>query len=319
MARGHLAVALSTLLVHPPVQGRKIVDAFADYVCDPFFVAAAPHIQATFYDRVRTATRQAVVRFAAKHALLQLDPDERMDAREHADRMAVALDAFAQRDRELVRSVMAEYRDRFALSDAEVHTDALNRLGGQDYFWNLVDDSLASLLGQRVEHRLPRLGARGRRKSPVAAVRFELARQRLPALEQRFHRMRVSSQMAIADAWPDPYFVPTVISALGQASDFRGAESVGLVARKHAPYLALDSLRAALSAWADNTQCREASAMPETALHLFHETDHLGQERIAVFRDFLDKVREFVDDPNEYYAYPALAAALEAAAGPEHR
>lgn len=48
VARGHLAVALTTLLTHPPTQGRKVLDEFGAYICDPFFVPTHPHMQATF-------------------------------------------------------------------------------------------------------------------------------------------------------------------------------------------------------------------------------------------------------------------------------
>lgn len=95
----HLAIALTTLLTHPPTQGRKVLDEFSAYICDPLFVPTLTHIQAIFFDRVRTATRSTIISFAAKHALLELDPAGRMPAVEHADRMAVALLAFAQRGR----------------------------------------------------------------------------------------------------------------------------------------------------------------------------------------------------------------------------
>ena len=116
VARGHLAVALTTLLIHPPTQGRKAGDEFATYICDPLFVPAAAHIQATFFDRVRSAARRQVVMFAAKHALLELDPGGRLPAAEHADRMAVALSAFANRDRALVGTAVEQHGERFQRS-----------------------------------------------------------------------------------------------------------------------------------------------------------------------------------------------------------
>ncbi|GAA2419671.1 hypothetical protein [Nonomuraea africana] len=78
VARGHFAVALTTLLVHPPTQGGKLLSEFIEYTCDPLFVPTLPHIQAAFFDRVRTATRRTIAAVAAKHSLLELDPDSRL-------------------------------------------------------------------------------------------------------------------------------------------------------------------------------------------------------------------------------------------------
>ncbi|GAA3752947.1 hypothetical protein GCM10022225_42060 [Plantactinospora mayteni] len=108
VARGHLAVALTMLLTHPPIQGGKVLEASTAYICDPLSVPTLPQIQATFFDRVRVATRRTLARFAAKHAVLEIDPGGQLPAAERADRMAAALRAFAERDRELVREVVAE-------------------------------------------------------------------------------------------------------------------------------------------------------------------------------------------------------------------
>lgn len=318
VAHGHLAVALSALLVHPPTQGRKALAEFVDYICDPFFVPALPHIQATFYDRVRTATRRTVVRFAAKHAVLQLDPDGRMDAAQHADRMAIALDAFALRNRELIKEAIAEQRERFALAESTVMLGALSRLGNQDYFWSAIDDSLATRLQGLLEHQVPGLAPPGTHGAffHLGVVRFDLARKRLPKLEDFFGRLHINDQMAIADSWPSRYFVSTVVDALRTAGSWRGGEAAGQLLLKHAPYLDTNDLRSALSHWVDNSQCREASGMPEIALMLFHATSHLGGARVEAFREFLVKAKDKLkegqepDEYKEYYAYPALADAV---------
>ncbi|MEC3975785.1 hypothetical protein [Amycolatopsis sp. H20-H5] len=315
VARSHLAVALSALLVHPPTQGRKVLAEFVDYICDPFFVPALPHIQATFFDRVRTATRHTVVRFAAKHAVLQLDPNGRMDAAQHADRMAIALDAFAHRNRALVMAVMADQRERFALAESTVMLGTLSRLGGQDYFWNMVDNSLATRIQGLLEHQLPGSAPHGTHGAffHLAVVRFDLARQRLPKLEGFFGRLHINDQMAIAGNWPSRYFVPMVVDALRTAGSWRGGESAGQLLLKHAHYLDPNDLRTALSHWADNSQCREASKMPEIAVMVFQDTNHLDGSRIEAFREFLINIKAKMQDGREpeeykeYYEYPALA------------
>jgi hypothetical protein len=164
VARGHLAVALTTLLIHPPTQGRKVVAEFGDYICDPYFVPTLPHIQATFFDRVRSATRKTIVTFAAKHALLELDPDGRLPAAEHADRMAIALTAVANRDRELVRAAVAEHSERFQRLDGAPQLRALVRLGDQDFFWDTVDQALVT----RLQAMLNAPSANGNRSQPIS-------------------------------------------------------------------------------------------------------------------------------------------------------
>jgi hypothetical protein len=99
VARGHLAVALTTLLIHPSTQGGKVLDAFLNYTCNPSFVPVVSHIQTTFFDRVRTAARSNIAKLAAKHALRELDPDGRLPAIEYANRSAIVLCAFATRQR----------------------------------------------------------------------------------------------------------------------------------------------------------------------------------------------------------------------------
>jgi len=51
VARGHLAIALSTVLTHPPTQGRKVLDEFTAYVC----THSSPRHQHTSRPRSSTA------------------------------------------------------------------------------------------------------------------------------------------------------------------------------------------------------------------------------------------------------------------------
>lgn len=134
VARGHLAIALSTVLTHPPTQGRKVLDEFTAYVCDPFFSPSPAHIQATFFDRVRTATRRNIVNLVVKHGLCELPPPAAIPIPPHllADRMAETLKAFALRDRELVRTTLAALNPRFQPLDTGTQLRALARLGDQD-------------------------------------------------------------------------------------------------------------------------------------------------------------------------------------------
>ncbi|WP_040815978.1 hypothetical protein [Nocardia concava] len=315
VARGHLAVALTTLLTHQPIQGRKVLEEFNTYVCDPYFIASAPHIQATFFDRVRTAARGNIIKVAAKHALLELDPAGRMPPAEHADRMATALEALAQRDRELVRTALARVADRFQTQDGATQIWALVRLGAQDYFWEALDPSVIPRLEGLLYARIPKGELEplpGDIAAGIALVRSRFARERLPGLEARFtdlpwlHRIAV-----ITAAAPDQYFVPSILEILREVSTFRYGEVAGTLLLQHAAFLDIDSLTQALGNWCANYQCRQAIEMPGTAVHLLGATAHLGRKRGSVFGEFLNEVGELAGE-DSYYCYPDLERALRA-------
>lgn len=315
VARGHLAVALTTLLTHPPTQGRKVLNEFTAYICDPFFVPTLPHIQTTFFDRVRSATRRTIVTFAAKHAMLEIDPAGQLATAEHADRMAVALNAFAQRDRELVRTAVAEQSERFQVLDGATQLRALVRLGDQDYFWSTVDQALVTRLQDMLNAPVPVVEWEQlpiNIAASLALVRSPYARERLPFLEIRFSTLPLHHRIAAAAARPDPYFVPAVLQFIKEAASWRTGEQAGGLLVQHAPFLTVDILRKVLSDWCDNSECRQAAKMPELAVHLFHGTAHLGQARAAVFVEFLTGIRALAGE-SEYYSYPALEIALRTA------
>lgn len=82
-----------TVLIHRPTQGRKIIDLYRNFTCARSFVPTVNHIQSTYFDRVRTPTRRNITIIAAKHAVLELDPDGRLDAKLYADRSVFVLSA----------------------------------------------------------------------------------------------------------------------------------------------------------------------------------------------------------------------------------
>lgn len=312
VARGHLAVALTTLLIHPATQGRNIIAEFGKYICDPHFVSAPAHIQAAFYDRVKTAARKSIVAVAAKHALLETPgpPDVTVDTDEIADRMAIALAAFADRDRELVRQSMASVSTRFHLCGGETQLRAMVRLGRSDFFWDMVDPALNARLTELVNDLdtvdgwlLPESAA------VLALVGDTTARQNLPVLETRYLKALKGDQMSIVSQHPDLYFVPAVLGFLETAGSWRTGEMVGRLLVQHSRYLTLDDLKAALSTWAVNSQCRTASLMPQIALELLQTTAHLGPARVQLFEDFIAAVRA-VEGADSLYRYSELDTAI---------
>lgn len=317
VARGHLAVALTTLLIHSPTQGGKVLNVFLDYTCDQSFVPVISHIQAAFFDRVRTAARRNITKLVAKHALRELDPDGRLPATEYADRAAIVLRAFAQRDRELVRSAIAEQREHFLVLGGDAQLRALVRLGERDYFWDIVDGGLTDRLTELLNRLLstpagePLLATTA---ASLAMVRSEYARERLPVLEERFSALEsLVHRMNVVAMQPHPYFVPAVLQFVKEAGSYRVGEQVGQLLVQHAPFLTIDALRSALTDWCENSQCRQAAQMPELAAALFRSTAHLGPAQAKTFVEFLAKVQSLAEAGDSYYRYPGLEAALRGA------
>ncbi|WP_284741663.1 hypothetical protein [Amycolatopsis sp. RTGN1] len=315
IARGHLAAALTTLLIHPPTQGGTLLEEFKNYICDPLFVPSLPHIQATFHDRVRDATRTTIIKVAAKAAMLELDPDGRMPAAAHADRMAVALLAFADRAREVVRDAVGDTRERFALLDAATQLRVLVRMADQDYFWTSVDQALSD----RFQNLLNVPISVGEFDPLPAEVALSLglvgsayARARLPILQARFDGLSMHHQMAVIAARPNGFFVPKIIEFLRAAGSWRTGEQVGRLVVQHASCLTPETLQQVLTSWFDNSECRLAAAMPELAVQLFHTTAYLGSVRGGAFVDFVTKCRAS-EGEGDFYSYPALETTLRTA------
>ncbi|ATY17090.1 hypothetical protein CU254_41670 (plasmid) [Amycolatopsis sp. AA4] len=313
VARAHLAVALTTLLTHPPTQGGKILEQYINYTCDPSFVPVVSLVQANFFDRVRTAARTNIAKFAAKHALRELDPENRLPAVEYAYRSAFVLLAFAQRDRELVRSAVATQRGEFETLEGDKQLRALMRLCDEDFFWDIVDEPLRKkfqiLLSPTIAaghwDPLPADTA-----SVLAVVTSTYARERFPDLEQRFSSLPQLHRMNVVAARPHRYFLPEVLGFLKEAGSFRIGEQAGQLLVQHSPFLSLDDLHAALTAWADNHECRRAAQMPELAVALFRTTARLGTIRATAFVDFLTKIKDLSEENDSYYLYPALEVVL---------
>lgn len=90
---------------------------------------------------------------------------------------------------------------------------------------------------------------------------------------------------------PAPYFVPAVLGFISEANGWRIGEQAGQLLVQHAPFLTVENLKAALTAWANNSQCREAAQMPDLAVALFRDTAYLGVSQAAAFVTFLGEVQ----------------------------
>ncbi|WP_231949543.1 hypothetical protein [Alloactinosynnema sp. L-07] len=311
-ARGHLAIALSTLLIHPPTQGGALVEEFKNFICDPLFAASPLHIRAAFHDRVRAATRRSIIRLAAKAAMLEVDPEGRMPADWHADRMAIALRAFAETARDAVRDAVGETRERLRVLDGTTQLRTLSRMAEDDYFWASVDQPLADLFDTLLTPPIP--GGEWDPLPPEIAsnlgmVGNDMAREHLPNLSIRFDQLSEFHQQQVIAARPSEFFVPRVIELLRAAWGWRTGEQIGRLLVQHASFLSVETLGQALTTWYGNDQCREAAAMPGMAVELAHATSHLGAARGPLLLDFVTKC-EAKAGPGTHYSYTELKTAL---------
>jgi len=325
LSRAHLALALDTLLIHPPTQGRRLVEAFLVYVAEPTYVPSPTHTLATFFDRVHSTTKRNIIQAAAKHALLELEGPDGINKRELADRMAQCLSAFASKDRAGVTEALRILTDRFRSAGNEVLINAVGRLGALPEFWDLVDEGQA----ERLNNLLPTLKGVGQDNWTFAAapavlalVAERTARERLSLLDATFDGLTPWQRREVMAARPSPYFAPMVPPILEEVRSFRGAEeATATVVVPHGMYLTYDQLSEALRSWANNNQCREASGMPDLAVALFRATSHLRPGDLPLWRQFLTDVRGYLTGDaarasyEDFYSYPDVEAAVVAAEG----
>lgn len=316
VARAHLTVALATVLIHPPTQGRRAIEDFTAYVSDPQFTASVGHLQATYFDRLRTATRSNIVKVAAKHALCELEPPAAtpVSQRALAGRMAQVLKAFARRDRDLVRRTLHGLRSRFELLEPGAHLRAVMRLGDEDFFWDLVETPLAQQLDANLSARKIPAGPSltPEEMTLLSLVRTPVARTRLPILEKVYAGLEMMERAEIAGVHPHPYFLSVVSAAMREAGGWRTAERFcELVVIPHAPLMSIDVLAEVLDGWATNSQCRTASSMPGMAVELYATTARLGTARYPIWRRFIAEVRARATEHDlPYYSYTEVEQAL---------
>ncbi|MGW4979207.1 hypothetical protein [Streptomyces mirabilis] len=313
-ARAHLAVALDSLLTQQPSQGRKVIERFRAHVDDPSFAGSEGFIAHSFFDTVKPAVRRKIVNLAVKHALVELVGDGSLSPDQLAERMAICVTAFAARDRSLVREEMKSNITRLAGQRVDVQLRAIGRVGELDAFWEATDAAPALL--EQFDRCIADIQAPlwGQRLAPqeiavLSLVSRDQPRALLPALSERFQTMPDFEKATIIGRRPGRFFGPYLAQLLAGAGSFRGAEALCHQAvLPCAQFLLADQLRAVLEAWAENGECREASAMPEYALSLYL----LTKERLpatAVWRGFVQRARELSPD-KPYYHYDQVAALL---------
>lgn len=307
-ARAHLVAALDALLIHPPVQGRQVLQRFRDYVADPDFAASSEYLTHAFFDRVKPAARKRLVDLSAKHAVLELDAPEPLDPGLLADRMAPCLRAFADRDRTLVQEGVAKAVERLSTQSADVQIRAVSRLGDLDVFWSALDEPTRSHLATRIaglagldrpfaedEHRV------------LSLVAVDAIRQEMPVLKASFDELGYVDMAKVIEQRPSAYFTKCLADLLSQTRSFRTAEWLAQTALLPcAKFLSREELAGILDAWSGNNQCREAGDMVLHAVTLYNGTGHLRADDRELWTGFIDTVQEH-EPPPGYYSYGKLA------------
>jgi hypothetical protein len=311
-ARAHLTAAMEALLIHPPSQGRKARDRFRDHVGEVSFVGSSDYIAQVYFDRVKSGTRRSIVVFAAKEALLELTSVGALSKSVMADRYAVCLRAFAERDRTVVQQAIGPVIGRLGQQPLDVQIRSLVRLGDLDVFWDQVDGAMRSQITDYIEQiNLPdgnspltvdQTGALG-------LVELKNLRTALLSLEPKFRALSPSQKASVISHRPGPYVAGYVADILRDAVSWRSAENAArLVVPVCAPHLTSEQLGGILSAWAANYECRTASGMPELAVRFFSlvspplRKDHSWQ-------GFLNTVRE-LEEADSYFRYDELEQAM---------
>ena len=292
-ARAHLVVALETVLIHPPSQGRKIVKSFGEHVIDPGFIFDTDYLAHAFFDRVRPSVQIKVVEFAAKFAVLEIDPEEGIEPTKFANRMARCLRCFADRDADLAKQAIAKQMSRLEKATPAIQLRALGRLGDLPPFWAAIAEPVRGHFNARIEQIGKVIGhgpLKPEEARAIGLVTHPELHEAMPALVGAFASLTVGHRAEVIALRPDRYFAPHLARLLEETSNFDEGELIARTAvLSCAAYLTLDQLEEVLREWWDNSQCWGRD-MPGYVVELYSRTAHLGQARDALWRSFLDEL-----------------------------
>ncbi|MEU6264642.1 hypothetical protein [Saccharopolyspora shandongensis] len=314
-ARAHLVAALEAVLIHPPSQGRKIVQSFLTHVVDPGFVFDTEYLTYTFFDRVRPSSRFRVVEAAAKFAVLAIDDDAiKIPPEEFANRMAKCLRSFARRDVDLVKRAVAKQMGRLEKAEPAVHLSALGRLGDLPAFWASLPAQVSKLLNVKIEAIGNAQGSwdlilsTDEAKALALVAHPELC-ETLPALTEAFDRLSASQKAQVIEQHPGSYFTSHLPGLLKAATSYDGGETIAKKAvLPCAGYLNRSELEQVLKEWNDNSQCW-GRAMPRYLIDLYGLTSHLGPTRKALWNPILEDLRL---DEASWNLFDLISSGIEA-------
>ncbi|WP_326600860.1 hypothetical protein [Streptomyces sp. NBC_01800] len=318
-ARAHMVAALDAVLVHQPSQGRKVLDSFMNHVADPAFASEPDYLGYAFFDRVRPASKAKVVEFAAKFALLQLeDPDVPLAAPMLADRMALCLRLFADRDQSLAKESLARHMPRLVTAEPGVQIATLGRLGDLPAFWQVLPEPMCTLYNTKITSITAHVTENGYLKPDetrtLALVAHLEVRTSLPALEEAFAALSVTERARVIGARPDPYFTSHLPGLLKGVRTFDQGEFIARTAvLPCASMMTLDDTDALLRQWWDNDNGQTwGRAMPGYLATLYTSTSHLGEARDEIWKAYLEELRPYPDSFNAIATGTGLAKTIAA-------
>ncbi|MEU0635756.1 hypothetical protein ABZ338_05970 [Streptomyces albidoflavus] len=318
LARAHLVGALQAVLIHPPSQGRNVVDRFTGHVADAAFTGNEEYLTHTFFDQVKPTVRRRIVDVAAKVACLEPDglPDP-PGASKVADRMADCLRLFAARDRTLVATHLKKAVSRLGDKPRAVQIRSVGRLGDLDVFWSAVTPPLRGQLGGLVAsiQSRPDMGLSDIQSRLLSLVGLDQPRKLLPELETKFAELDLFDRALVINKRPGKYFTQRLPPLLEKeaAHNFRMAELLTrLAVLPCAPHLDEHTLATLLETWTANDQCLYASEMPQNALTLYRTTQHLRLVDESIWKDFITRARSLVPghEGSSAYHYNEVAEAI---------
>ncbi|MEU8205822.1 hypothetical protein [Streptosporangium sp. NPDC049046] len=313
-ARAHMAIALDSLLIHPPTQGRKVIDDFMDHVTEPLFSANPAYLLATFFARVRPTARRRIVDLAAKHALTELSGPPDSSPVLLADRMAVCLRAFSTSDSAMVADALKKSLDRLGKAEGQQQLRAAARLAELDAFWDLLDAPFTARLDELIAGLVPTDSwevLTPESAEALSMVRVAQARAVLPRLESTFAALPVRNRAQVMARHLAPYFASYVSDLLAQAPGWRGAEEITRTAVvPYGPLMSVELLQEALAAWAADVDCRTAGGMLNLAVEFYRATAHLRATDQEAWTTFLKDVRAR-EPESSMYRYTELEAEMQ--------
>lgn len=310
LCRLHMRTAVETVLRHPPSPGRSAIQRFIAEAQDTAWPmnreAIAAHLDARYLRRGRESLRRNLAQVIIKGCVDAPDGDEQLAARMADAALAlhqVAPELFTEALNEIVR----KREEAAGLSDVQL-LRLIGALGSLDLLWQALPEQshprVIAALTQGASADLLRL-----RVTAYPLANADAA----AALAMRLADASNTALTAIVTTAPGPALLPVVLDRLAAAGGWRTAEMVMALLPPLAPHFTVPDMARVAEVIETNIEVRQSSGVPPQILNLFERTRHVPGA-LAVWRELSAWLQTNAPDgdPADYYAYPALAAAVAA-------
>lgn len=235
-----------------------------------------------------------------------------------ADRMALCLRLFADRDQSLAKESLARHMPRLVTAEPGVQIATLGRLGDLPAFWQVLPEPMCTLYNTKITSITAHVTENGYLKPDetrtLALVAHLEVRTSLPALEEAFAALSVTERARVIGARPDPYFTSHLPGLLKGVRTFDQGEFITRTAvLPCAGMMTLDDTDALLRQWWDNDNGQTwGRAMPGYLAALYTSTSHLGEARDEIWKTYLEELRPYPDSFNAVATGTGLAKTIAA-------